>query len=497
MSESLVTPRLQALLDGLSRPEEPQAREGKPGDPQLAALCQFLIQNEVDSSHVLADFGSGNGVLAEYLARVWPPSVPLPEYWGVDLPDALNSLSLPSRIHNNSKKYTVEEFYEVALPQNADRISIVVIRNTLHEMDIEATARLFRAMRQHVMFETVVYIQDMARLTKPERRNVAWTKDLLHACLEEYGFEVSGGLKLPSHGGTPWFAMLCRSRQGEPIPRGVDGVARHRLKQFHEIAEQLNDIGVGFDNVDELLTLQQEFGSLGVQLRNTNWLPTAPNHEPTLEKLGIPTRTPSKEQLEYACAAGDSIAGKSGLIAMISNKRLLDFPTLIRSAKKQLAFGGYSNRPLFLHEANVQALIEAIASGTRVRVMLVDPHCSVAQLRAEEPIYSAPEAFLYDIQQTINGGKSFFEHLCGSIDRSIALSRFQLRSSKRVPRWSYFIIDDTCYLSFYSIVLTGSSAPCFVFRALPHVANNYFYAVQKEFSHVFEEATDLLVERLE
>ena len=64
---------MQTLIEALSRPEPPQPKEGKHGDPQLAALCQFLVQNNWENDHVLVDFGSGNGVLAETLNNVYPP----------------------------------------------------------------------------------------------------------------------------------------------------------------------------------------------------------------------------------------------------------------------------------------------------------------------------------------------------------------------------------------------------------------------------------------
>src|SRR3970040_468521 len=117
-----MTDRIKALIDGLSRQEESQAREGKAGDPQLSALCQFLAQSDLTDSKVIVDFGAGNGVLPEYMARIWSDTRASPEYWAVDLSNMLDQLSLPRRIHNNSRKYTLDEFYAEALPKDASRI---------------------------------------------------------------------------------------------------------------------------------------------------------------------------------------------------------------------------------------------------------------------------------------------------------------------------------------------------------------------------------------
>jgi hypothetical protein len=123
--------------------------------------------------------------------------------------------------------------------------------------------------------------------------------------------------------------------------------------------------------------------------------------------------------------------------------------------------------------------------------MVVSPESIVARLRSEEPIYDNPGKFLIDIRETIAQGRTFFQQVSEKLGKDVA-SRFQLRASNRVPRWSYFIVDDTCYLSFYSSTLTGSLGPCFIFRAMLTVTNDYFHLVQKEFSDVFEESIDLL-----
>lgn len=429
-------------------------------------------------------------MLAEYLSRVWPLDRDLPQYWAIDLPEMLPQLSLPPRVHNNSKKFTTEEFYKSKLRENAEFIKLIIIRNTLHEMDIVDTSQLIDAIRFFLPVEALVYIQDMARLPKPERRNVPWTRELLETALRDIGFDICGAFDLTSHSGTPWFTLLIRNPSQTTTMASGPVLAKARSTQSSNLLGELRAISKGYENVDKLILLQHEFSCLEVQLINAEFTQITKVHDESFERIGVPIRAPS--QNEYAFATSDTISQKTGLLGLIASKRLLDFPTLISSAQKQIAFGGYSNRPLFRSSANITSLESAITGGAIVRVMIVSPDSIVARLRSEEPIYANPSKFLTDIRETIDHGRRFFQKLSETLGKEVASDRFKLRASNRVPRWSYFIVDDTCYLSFYSSTLTGSLGPCFIFRARLTLTNNYFHLVQKEFSDVFEESTDLL-----
>jgi hypothetical protein len=492
-SEPLNNSKLIAsLVDSLSRPEPPQAQEGKPGDPQLSALCQFLLQMSEKGQHqVIVDFGCGNGVLAHFLDKVYSGDKQTPQYWAIDLPESLNSLSLPVRIHNNSKKYATDYFLNTVLPNTEIEISTFVLRNVLHELDIVTTAKLFTALKTYLSPSTLIYIQDMARLAKPERGNVGWNKDLLVKCLEELNFKAAS-FDLISYGGVPWFSIIC-SVSLEPSEINVQKiVAKYRTTQLEMIETQVIDASQDWENTTELLLLQHEFTSLALQLRRAGSLPYNTELEPSLQKMNIPTSKPQSSQFEYTCTMGPAVSSNSGLIAMISNKNLLDFPALISSAKKIISFGGYSNRPLFLSINNKIALNKAILKGVIINVLVVDPASRPARLRAEEPIYDSPEQFIINIETTIELGKKFYENIVSEIGMQQASKLFKFKASARTPRWSYFIVDDTCYLSFYSITMTGSAAPCFIFRGLPGVINNYYHVVKQEFTQLFEESINLI-----
>ena len=109
-----------------------------------------------------------------------------------------------------------------------------------------------------------------------------------------------------------------------------------------------------------------------------------------------------------------------------------------------------------------------------------------------EPLYESPDYFISTINDIIGHGLDFYKQIEQELGESRAKERFQFKQSSRSPRWSYFIVDDTCYISFYSIKTSGSAAPCFVFRGLPNVMNNYFHVIRQEFLDLFSEAEILI-----
>ncbi|AEW01131.1 hypothetical protein A4D02_14310 [Niastella koreensis] len=482
------------IVEALGRPEPPQDREGKNGDPQLAALTSFLLglktNNTVSEKRVLVDFGCGNGVLPNLLESIYndaPDSLPF--LWAVDLPEPLSRLALPLEIHNRSEKCTLEMFYNNKLINNSKEITEIVIRNVLHEMTIKETAELFDRLIKYLPVHTNIYIQDMARLPKQERGNAAWSFELLKQCLEEMGFTVSGH-QLYSHSGIPWFSMNCQLPTSKKDANMLDIIAKYRSKQLTDIRNKGKELTKVFENTSEIISLSLDCLALDVQLDEIGWF----NDSPTvsLKDLNIPLTALSKSPTEYAAMTNAEIASPSGLVAMLSTKNMLDFPTLIKNAKEEISFGGYSNRPLFLKIENKTALKEAIGKGIKVKVLVVNPQSTAAQLRANEPLYKDPKNLIESINNTIEQGKNYFRELQLHYGEFIASKYYDLRASSRIPKWSYFIIDDKCYLSFYSMSYSGSSGPCFVFQNVGESLHNYYHVVRQEFLTLFEESNNLL-----
>ncbi|UPT69031.1 MAG: hypothetical protein M0D57_10600 [Sphingobacteriales bacterium JAD_PAG50586_3] len=165
--------------------------QGKDGDPQLAALRQYLqvLSSTLNSDDVILDVGSGRGVLADSMQKIWKDSPRLPWYYAVDLDELLYDLNLPREIHNHSRKILFSEFLNAQLPCNLKQVKVIVIRNTFHELNIKITAEVLIALRKITRFGAVVYLQDMENLPQGERENAGWHSKLLKPVLEQVGFE--------------------------------------------------------------------------------------------------------------------------------------------------------------------------------------------------------------------------------------------------------------------------------------------------------------------
>lgn len=480
------------VIESLSHPEPPQPQVGKDGDPQLSALTQFLQSNLSKARQVIADLGCGKGVVATILENVTTNHSY--EYWAIDLQQSIDELSLPRKVHNNSTKFVTEQFFKETLPKNGKKITLVIIRNVLHELDIHTTANFLTALLHNVSNKCTIYIQDMQKLAKPERGNVGWDRLLLARCLEKIGFDVSDYLLL-SHSGVPWFALLCnvkRTKVKLQYDDVVEILANHRLQQLSKIEEVIKVTTEDYEKTEDLIVLHNEFVALTMQLRKVGRLQDSSQFELSLEKINILVKEPMPNLFQYAVATTEKVWQKCGLIAMVSNKHLLNFPKLIASAQKSIFFGGYSNRHLFSKKENKKPLLEAVKSGVDVRILIIDPESQAATLRSEEPLYKKPSSFIESITESIDAGQVFYNELVNKLGADAAKRHFKFSMSKRIPRWSYFFVDDTCYLSLYSINMSGSSAPCFVFRSVQGVANNYFHLVRNEFIDLFSESTSLI-----
>lgn len=151
--------KLSKYLEGLSSPEPAPPQGPKQGDPQLAALAQYLAtKKHLNERDIIVDFGSGSGVLGTLIDKMWRDEPRLPRYFAVDRPEPLAALSLPARVHNNSKKINVEDFYGHELASHAGSIALVIIRNVLNELNIGETAQLFAALNEYLLQTSEIYI---------------------------------------------------------------------------------------------------------------------------------------------------------------------------------------------------------------------------------------------------------------------------------------------------------------------------------------------------
>ena len=471
----------------------------KKGDPQRSALIQFLIdkfgfinENKDDEDSIIVDFGSGTGVLAFEMDRLFPDNANLPYYIAVDLPDALTELALPSRIHNNSKKLSVDEFFSEFLPRNGTSISTIVIRNVLHEMDIVETAKLFCTFNKHISTTTDLYIQDMATLPEHERGKAGWMPELLCEFLSAIGIK-STMAKQESYGGTEWY-ILKAILPGvvTNISQGVKYCADCRRKQHDNILQQIYDLYQKKDeeSATRLIQLQGDCSSISIQLKHCQISSGIDEQQVStsakLASIGIFIRSDEMGEHDFCLKMQDDVIKQFGLMAILSNKSIIDFPAQYRSCKKELLFSGYSLRPLFLHDNNQSAIESLLKNGIPVKILLVDPESEAATIRAKMPSYSSQDELFEQIRCTIQQTKNLNEKLLSGDDH--VKSNLELRLTHRPPPCSYFFADNLCFLSLYSNRMTGSRGQCFIYTSEYGAFGNYYHFLIEDFKGEWERA---------
>lgn len=469
----------------------------KKGDPQRSALIQFLIdkfgftnEKKDDEDSIIVDFGSGNGVLAHEIDRLFPDNTKLPYYIAVDLPDALSELALPPRIHNNSKKLSVDEFYSEFLPRSGASIAAIVIRNVLHEMDIVETANLFCTLNKHISTTTDLYIQDMATLPEHERGKAGWMPELLCEFMSAIGIK-STMAKQESYGGTEWYILKAI------LPGVVTNIrqiqkycADCRRKQHENILQQIYDLNQKTDeeSATRLIQLQGDCTSISIQVKHCQISSGTAEQQVSpaskLDNIGIFISTDEMGEHDFCIKMQDDVVKQFGLVAILSNKSIIDFPAQYRSCKKELLLSGYSLRPLFLHENNRLAIESLLKNGIPVKILLVDPESEAAATRAKMPSYSSHDELFEQIRWTIQQTKNLNKKLLSDDDPV----NLELRLTHRPPPCSYFFADNLCFLSLYSNRVTGSRGQCFIYTSKDGAFGSYYHFLIEDFKGEWERA---------
>jgi hypothetical protein len=469
--------RLQKYLSGLAEEDLAQS-DVTPGDPQLAALGQFLESNfTLPPNRVIVDFGSGKGLLAKMLALIWADR-PTPHYFAVDLPEPLDALSIPRRLHNNSTKATVDEFYDDYLDRKSADISIVIVRNVLHELDLVATGALFMNLCSKLKPETTVYIQDMVNLPRLERGRAGWLADSLAGALREIGQEVSY-LPQTSYSGTEWFSLTLRTKpvtDNEAVLRAFVSARSNQKKKLTETLASVIELKT--TDAARITQLNNDIASIELQIFRLSGSSEQANA--VRSELDVPL-IPRATFGPYDAADGIEGAAQvnSGLVGVLSNKRLLDFPELLSGARQRVAMLGYSVRSLFENAASSDALKTAIMSGAVARLLIASPTSPAVKLRSTDPVYVRGDELALDIENTLTGVRLFGQHL-READAGKAAG-FAVRVFDSLPHASYLIVDDRCFVSLYSRRLSGSSGFCLIFQKVKTAPAGYFDALLQDF----------------
>lgn len=472
---------LEGLLRGLTVYDDAQEPPGKDGDPQIAALLQFLqAQSDiVGPEDIVLDVGSGKGVLAHLMMSVWPDDPSRPFYYAADQETALERLALPVPIHNHSAKVPLPTLARLPDDGLAPRVKIIIIRNVFHHLHIADTAAMLLLLRAFAHRGSTVYVQDMSSLPTIERRNTGWPADIFRRLALAFGFALRGPFDLKSHSGIPWFAFTLKEDPNAVIPNRSEAahlVLEARREQLRRALEEQIVLTEADETAVTYLALSEQIGVLNSQIHAFE--EGDGKAKPGLNVAGVALRPPAPGS-EYAEEIR-ATPGASGLKAILSSKTLIDLPALIDTTMTRLWFAGYSQRLLFAQGPVRQALRDAVARGVDLRFLIVDPDSEAARARGRSEAYSAPDQLVEDILETIDGYRSFADEIAieGVAPNGDST---ELRLCNTIMSSSFFFADGVCICSLYSFNLRGGSAPAFVLRDSPSTQNDYFSLLLREF----------------
>lgn len=477
--------RLKRFLDGFSRIEDMQEPPGPDGDPQLAALIQFFqtLAGTLGTDDVILDIGSGRGILAHAILRIWPADAMRPWYFAVDQESVLDTLSLPPTVHNHSQKVAFGDLVAGRVPCRTEQIRVVVVRNVLHHLDIKTTAELLMALGTIVQAGGQVYVQDIVSLAKGERENAGWPSDLLCTLLDGIGFDTGTRADHRSRSGTEWFTIILKRNPGRApmrLTHTMRLVADGREQQRQRRTTRLAELGDGQDTVPEYIILSTEVAALTMQLQQYHYS-VAPQPSSTRVVADVPLLALPPSALDYAEEMPHTTRARTGLYGILSSKNLIDLPLLLRGATSRLWFAGYSQRLLFTFPEVRASLLDAATRGVEIRILLVDPESPAAVVRSISEAYADPNDFFDDIRSTQDGFAAFEHELHSVAEGAEQGIRCDLRFTSNTFSSSFFFVDDLCICSLYSADLTGGAGTAFIFRSSSVQPNGYFQVLRREF----------------
>lgn len=330
--------RLQKYFVGLTRPEPPQNRSGKDGDPQLAALHQLLVDRASmqRDGDIIVDIGSGAGVLATAISKIWGKKR-TPRYVAVDLEKSLENLALPISIHNNSEKIEFSQFFDYEISRYSGKQALVVIHNVFHELDIDTTGNLLAKLNTHLEPETMIYIQDMQRLPRAERGNAGWDAERFADLLRGLNMNPQQ-FELASHGGTRWFALIAApTGQRTSQKEAALACAEQRRLQKRQMVLEIEQLNLAYneETAPDVQVLSIELSNIELQLGRHDRLHDAANSVLSGLDIGgaVVPLYPSSDKQGFSVAVDrDALMSDTGVVAVLKTKDVIDIPKLIENA---------------------------------------------------------------------------------------------------------------------------------------------------------------------
>ncbi len=167
--------RLVGYLSDYGGTEPPQPAEQAHSDSQLKSITTalaVLIDSQVAGA--IVDIGAGHGILlarlvaldAFAIGQAW-------QYIAVEdgaLHDDILSIATRHRVHKRVDVIDLASFYGPWRRPHVDAI-VMVCRNVLHELSIDATAALFEKLAVTCQVGDIVVLQNLAVFPRAEKGN--------------------------------------------------------------------------------------------------------------------------------------------------------------------------------------------------------------------------------------------------------------------------------------------------------------------------------------
>jgi hypothetical protein len=455
------------FIAGLSEPEEPQSPIGTENDPQRIVLRQYLqtLKSRGETTAIV-DVGSGLGVLAAEIEKVWPDSTP-PTYVAVDLPGYLDKLAIPPQLHNNSKKFYFDDFFQNRISDYSSNSVKYVVRNVIHELSILETTRLIVQLTSCIQKGCEVYVQDMTNLPRAERGNIGWESEELADLFRFSGFQVTK-MEVTGRSGTTWFSFIATrsvetSSQEDILQKCIERRRAQKKRLSQEFAEAQNSSAPNAP--DLILRRGMEIATLEGQIEDAQSIlaKIEPQSGRYLQigSARVPLRSPRSNQSSSTGPSFEGLAGLIGIEGALVNKDQIDFGKLISQAAHRYWSVGYSQKSMFITEQNRTAFMGAVSRGVEVKLIVADPSSALVRSvsRARSSGGAPAQALSVQIEGTLKLCQEFKDSLAGTGFEG----RFSVRTVGEPFAGSYFFVDDLCFFSIYGRSITGSRAPCLIF----------------------------------
>ncbi len=325
----------------------------------------------------------------------------------------------------------------------------------------------------------------MATLPEHERGKAGWMPELLSEFISALGIK-SVMAKQESYGGTEWYILKA------VLPGVVTNIsqvekycANCRQKQHDNMLQEIYDLNqrTEEESATRLIQLQGDTTSISIQLKHCQISSGIDEQQVSisseLANMGIFISPDEMGKHDFCLKMQDDVIKKIGLVAILSNKSIIDFPAQYRSCTKELLFSGYSLRSLFLHDNNRLVIESLLGKGVPVKILLVDPETEAAAIRAKMPSYGSQRELFEQIRWTIEQTKNLNEKIqskCGHTKNNIVL-----RLTHRPPSCSYFFSDHLCFFSLYSNRVTGSRGQCFIYSSKDGAFGSYYHFLIEDF----------------